>query len=324
MFRGLIWYGCWLFLLGNINTIGVGAQNAVPTQVPSWYYGNSIKFVRYNDQQCSQLATSDYATPTSAIFGGLRTFSVPIRTDNCIKVPSMRFGQPGETAIRFVWSNFPGGQTGICHLGNVHMDWSTNIYMWAGGPNALTCMGGPSGTFQFNDPIATFMKDIDSCLRDTGDSQNALFYRAFCDISYPNSTTTVNTFTTTTVTNNITNTVTTPLNYTELTPFVRNIVKLEVPLAVLPLLPLLSPISPAPPPSVAPVLNQTELSSMVQTLVLKTLADNGFNVSRTLSNASLAASPNKAPNSGAVYPYTIDPALLVLCGIPLLFFFSLV
>lgn len=206
------------------------------------------------------------------------------------------------------------------------MDWGTNIYMWAGGPNAQNCMGAPSGTFQLQDPTAYFMKDIAGCVRDTGDSQNALFYRAFCDIEYPNNTRTVNTFTTTTVTNNITTTVITPLNYTELTPFIRNIVRLEIPP---PLPPVPSPPPPPPPPPVTvppPVLNQTELSLMVRTMVLKTLAENGFNASSpstSLNSSLLTAPPNKAPNSGATGgAFPVDPGLLILCGVPLLFFFS--
>lgn len=265
-----LYYGYWLFLLGNINSIGVRAQTQIPTQVPSWYFGNSVKFVRYNDQQCSQLATSDYPSPTSAIFGGLRYLSVPLRTDNCIKVPSIRFGWPSDTYIRFIFNGYAAGQTYICHLGNAHMDWGTNIYMWAG-PNAQNCMGAPSGTFQLQDPTALFMKDIDSCVRDNGDSQNALFYRAFCDIAYPNSTTTVHTTTQNTVVNNIThyvtNVVPAPLNVSAITDIVRaNIPPPPPPVSPEPAFINATKITEIVKASIPPI-NMTELYPMVNSIV---------------------------------------------------------
>lgn len=310
-----ILYGFFLFTLKRV----LGQTASLPT----WYFGNAIRFQRFTDSECVNLPST--SGNNYGWFGGLNTFTVKLTGLDCLKVPSRVLNDPANTWIQF---RFPRmSQFLTC----TPASWPTypNFEIWFF--TNPTCMGPFASSRTLYPPSNDFelLRDTNKCLYDRGDGSDPQFYKVFCDVPYPNSTTTVNTFTATTVTNNITNTVLVPLNYTELTPFIRNIVRQELPPPVPLPVPSPPPPLPPPPPPVTvppPVLNQTELSLMVRTMVLKTLAENGFNASSpstSLNSSLLTAPPNKAPNSGATGgAFPVDPGLLILCGVPLLFFFS--
>jgi len=216
------YYGYWLFQLGFPSIAYFGYQVAAQSQatVPTWYFGNAIRFQRYNDNYCSQLPSSNGSSGVGW-FGGEYTFTVPLKQNNCVKLPTMVINQPSNTYLSFRWTESVMGNTHTCTPG-ASLNFP-NIDLWF--HMDTQCQYSPVTTRQLYQPAYDFpmLRDMNYCFRDQGTSGDFQYYRVFCDVPEPTKHITTHTTQTHYVTNNITQILPSVVKPDDLIPLIQTL-----------------------------------------------------------------------------------------------------
>lgn len=196
-----LYYGFCLF--GSVFGQQIQPTFEVPPTV--FWRGNAITFYKYrNDGSCLNLATNSSVTngyagmdEQNGWFGGLDRFTVKMDSSLCIKVPTRKLGNPGNTWIRF---QFDQGYNG-CSTG-YNSGSQYNIHFFT---DSECRMGQQSSTVNFWDAGGAMLPRDGECFYDRGGASNPpqgqIYYRAFCDVVLPNITTT-HVYPTTVISNN--------------------------------------------------------------------------------------------------------------------------
>ena len=237
----------------------VAAQNG-PFEVPSdvWWRGNAVTFHKYNnDGACQRIYTNDTATngyagidQQNGWFGGLERFTFKMDSSTCLKVPSKKLGNPGNTWVKI---RFDNGYNG-CALGyNSGSQWSILYY------NDPECRDGfQQSVVDFWSMSGAMIPRDGECFYDRGGSSNPpqgqIYYRVFCDVVVPTKTYIQP------ITNNITvvNNVPTIVKPQDLIPLIMSLIQTNASLFK-PL--MIRDVIPTPPTPSPPILAYAPINS---------------------------------------------------------------
>jgi hypothetical protein len=186
-------YGCRLFLLCLLAfSCGAFAQTNPPFEVPKfvWWRGTTITLVKYrNDGNCINIATNSSVTNNynfdeqNGWLGGIDRVTFKMDGTSCVKVPTRKIGNPGNTWVQMYFQQGWRGCTVGFNQGSM-----AEIRFFSDSE----CRQGQwqSVVNQMDMNMAQLPRD-DECWSDRGISGGYIYYRMFCDVVAPNHTTTL-------------------------------------------------------------------------------------------------------------------------------------
>jgi hypothetical protein len=267
---------------------GAFAQSTPIFETPKsvWWRGHSVTLVKYrNDGSCLSIATNSSVINGYGSFdeqngwlGGIDQITFKMDGTSCVKVPTRKIGNPGNTWVQMF---FQQGYKG-CTIGYNQGSMAELRFF----SDSECRQGNWQSVVNQYDLQGQFPREED-CFYDRGAASNPpqgiIYYRMFCDVPAPNSTLPVYIHT------NI---------HTNITTFVPTIVKPDD------LIPLIQS------------LMKTNASLFKSLSVLSVSPPSNSN------SSSVNGPPNqqKQESSGI----RLDVPLLILAGVPALFFFLLV
>lgn len=186
----MLFNGCYLLLLCLFAcSCGAFAQTNPPFEVPKfvWWRGTSITLIKYrNDGNCINIATNSSVTngynfdEQNGWLGGIDQITFRMDGTSCVKVPTKKIGNPGNTWVQMYFQQGWRGCTTGFNQGS-----TADIRFFSDSE----CRQGTSQSVvnQMDMNLAQIPRD-EECFSDRGMSSNPIYYRMFCNVPTPNST----------------------------------------------------------------------------------------------------------------------------------------